>query len=123
MTATNLSESDFAAELAKRLPWATDAQVKKFIKAFKEEVTECVNAGYKVSLSGLLSIEPIAKPGRKKGTVVRNPFDGSEKTLRADEPPKFAVKVKRSPSIAKGFPSIKTNDGKQLYMDLTGKRL
>ena len=121
MGAVRLSEGDFIHEVQKRVPELTEGQVRKVVTALKAEVIDCVTNGYTVPLTGLVTFEPTAKPGRKKGTVVRNPFDGTEKTLRADEPPVFGAKVKRSPSIKGKFPSIKSADGKALYKALTGK--
>lgn len=121
--AVKLSEGDFVAEICKRVPELSERQVRKVVTALKEEVIDCLTNGYTVPLTGLVTFEPTAKPGRKKGTVVRNPFDGTEKTLRADEPPVFGAKIKRSPSIKSKFPAIKSADGKALYKALTGKNV
>ena len=115
-----LSESDFIEEVATRSgqPRST---VRDVVKALKVEAIDCLANGYKVSLSGLLTLEPQAKPGRKKGTVVRNPFDGSERTLRSDEPDKFKVKAKASSAIVKSFPGVKSKDGQALLAQLAKK--
>lgn len=100
----------------------TKAQTKTVIKALKEEIAFCLANGYKVSFSGLLTITPSAKKGRKKGTKVRNPFDGTVKTLRSDEPDKFVVKAKVSRSVLDYFPEPGTSDGDQLVKQLMPKR-
>ena len=89
--------------------------VREVVKALKAEIVESVASGHKVTLSGLCKFTPSVKAGRKKGTVVRNPFDGSEKTLRADEPDKFVVKVGRSSALANAFPSLRSAAGKALH--------
>ena len=120
--ATPLSESDLIEEIVNNRLGSADvskAQVKHIIKALKEEIADCLQSGYKVTLSGLLTIVPSSKPGRKKGTVVRNPFDGTTKTLRSDEPDKFKVKARVSASVVNGFPSAKSADGQALLKQLT----
>lgn len=118
--ATALSESEFVSEIANRLGDEVPAAVvKKVVKALKEEAVDCLANGYKVTLTSFLTMTPTAVKGRKKGTKVRNPFDGTEKTLRSDEPDKFRVKAKASTVIAKQFPSIKSADGQALHKQLT----
>jgi nucleoid DNA-binding protein len=118
--AISLSESEFIEETAKRLNGSfTTGQVKQVVSALKEELVDCVTQGYKVTLQGIVSFEPVVKAGRAKGTVVRNPFDGTSKKLRSAEPDKFVLKVKRSPAVSKRFPTIKSASGKALYERLT----
>lgn len=113
-----LSEAGFIEEITTRSGLQRSV-VKQVVKALKEEATDCLANGYKVTLSGFLTLTPEAKAGRKKGTVVRNPFDGSEKKLKADEPDKFKVKAKASPAIvANSFPSVKSKDGQELLKQL-----
>lgn len=116
-----LSEAEFVEEIAGRLDGAVSkGQVKQVVKALKEEAIDCLANGYKVTLTGFLTLTPTAKAGRKKGTVVRNPFDGSTKTLRSDEPDKFKVKAKASAAIVnKHFPSVKSGAGVDLLKQLT----
>lgn len=122
MPAQVLTYSEFKGEVAKRLGDSVPAsQVNKVLAAFTEEVADCLVNGYKVSIPGLFSIEPLVKAGRKKGTVVRNPFDQTEKTLRADEPDKFAVKIKKSSALIKKFPTLKTAAGRELHASLSAK--
>jgi nucleoid DNA-binding protein len=106
-----LSEAELIDETLKRLEGVSRAQVRDVVKALKAEIADCLSSGYKVSLTGLLTLTPSAKPGRKKGTKVRNPFDGTEKTLRSDEPDKFRIKAKVSSTIANAFPSTRSKDG------------
>jgi nucleoid DNA-binding protein len=112
-----LSEAGFVEEVTNRAGLSR-AVVKQVVKALKEEAADCLSNGYKVQLSGLVTLEPQAKAGRKKGTVVRNPFDGTEKKLKSDESDKFKVKAKASPSIAKTFPSVKSKQGQELLKQL-----
>lgn len=120
--ATPLTEAQFVEEVVTRIENGdvalSKAQVKAVVKAFKEEIVDCLANGYKVSLSGLLTLTPVAKPGRKKGTVVRNPFDGSTKTLRADESDKFKVRPKVSTAVLGAFPSAKSTAGQGLLKQL-----
>lgn len=116
--ATPLTEGELIEETLKRVDGLSKAQVRAVVKALKEEIADCVQNGYKVSLTGLLTITPRSKPGRKKGTKVRNPFDGTEKTLRSDEPDKFVVKAKMSSTVASGFPSVKSQAGAALVKQL-----
>ena len=112
-----LSEAELIDETTARAGMAR-SEVRKVVKALKEEIADCLTNGYKVSLTGLVTFEPQAKPGRKKGTVVRNPFDGSEKKLKSDEPDKFKVKARASGTIANGFPSVKSKAGQELLKQL-----
>lgn len=117
--ATPLTEAQFIEEVTTRLDGeVTKAQVRAVVKAIKDEAIDCLANGYKVTLSGLLTLTPTAKPGRKKGTVVRNPFDGSTKTLRADEQDKFKVKAKVSGSVVTAFPGVRSANGQALVKQL-----
>jgi len=127
-----LSESEFIEEALKRMDGRlpadfagmSDAAKTKVMRAaltaFKEELVDCVTQGYKVNLTGVASFEPVVKLGRPKGTVVTNPFkpDAKPKTLNADEPDKFAVKIGKSSAFTAAFPSLKSADGKELYAKL-----
>jgi hypothetical protein len=94
--------------------------VSKVLSALVTEIQDCLVIGYSVSIPGLLKAEPVVKAGRKKGTVIRNPFDmnAPERKLRADEPDKFAVKLSKSSALAAKFPSLKTKAGKDLHAEL-----
>ena len=118
-----LNESDLVHEIGLRLPGTPESQIRKFLTAFKDEVTDCIISGYKVNLTGLCSFEPVVKAGRKKGTQIRNPFKPDEppKTLRADEPDKFMVKIKKSPSLTAKFPTVRSGAGQDLHEQLAGK--
>jgi nucleoid DNA-binding protein len=116
--AVPLSEAELIEETVKRLPGFTKNQVRQVVTALKEEIVDCVTQGYKVGLSGIVAFEPTVKAGRKKGTVVHNPFDGTSKTLRADEPDKFVLKVRRSTAIGKKFPTLRTAAGRELHEQL-----
>jgi nucleoid DNA-binding protein len=119
-----LTEAEFIVELGKRLEASgtllSAADLRAVVKGLKAEAIDCLANGYKVTLSGFATFVPVAKAGRKKGTVVRNPFDGSTRTLRADEPDKFRVKARASGSIvSKHFPTARTQQGKDLLAQLT----
>lgn len=94
--------------------------VRAVVRALKEEIVDCVIQGYSINLTGLAAFEPVVKAGRKKGTIVRNPFDpdAKPKTLKADEPDKFALKVKKSASVGAKFPSLRSTDGQSLHEQL-----
>ena len=114
-----LTESELIGEVANRIGNGfSKKDVSDVVKALKAEITECIQLGHKVSLGGLVIFTPVAKAGRKKGTVVRNPFDGTERTLRSDEPDKFAVKARVSAGVKNGFPSSRTAQGQQLIKQL-----
>ena len=113
-----LTEAELIEETAKRLPGLTSNQVRSVFKALKDEIVDCVTSGYKINLVGIASFEPTVKAGRKKGTVVNNPFDGTSKTLRADEPDKFVLKVKKSGALTAKFPTMRTKDGQALHAQL-----
>jgi nucleoid DNA-binding protein len=118
-----LTESELIGETATRVGNGfSKKDVADVVKALKAEIIECIQLGHKVSLGGLVIFTPVAKAGRKKGAVVRNPFDGTSKTLRADEPDKFAVKARVSPAIKAGFPTSRTKEGKALLAQLTPVR-
>jgi hypothetical protein len=86
-----------------------------------EEAHDCLANGYVVTIPGLVKLTPAVKAGRKKGTTVRNPFAGTEKKLRADEPDKFVLRVSKSSAIIKKFPKITTTRGKELHSLLADK--
>lgn len=101
-------------------PGDRETILRAALTAIKDEIVDCVVQGYKVNLTGLASFEGVVKPGRPKGTVIRNPFDpdAKEKKLKADEPDKFAVKVSKSSAITGKFPTLKSKDGQELHAKL-----
>lgn len=115
-----LSEAELIEETLKRLDSeeVSKAQLRAVVKALKAEIVDCLTTGYKISLTGLVTLTPVAKPGRKKGTKVRNPFDNTEKTLRADEPDKFKIKAKVSSAVVNAFPSARSKGGQELLAQL-----
>lgn len=122
MAAQPLTFAEFKAEVEKRLDGAVSkADIARVFNAFVEEAQDCLVNGYVVSVPGLFKATPVVKAGRKKGTVVRNPFEGTEKTLRADEPDKFVVRLSKSSALLGKFPSVKTAAGKDLHATLTAK--
>lgn len=124
MPADALTIADVKQEMIdNRLDGVSRKVVNDVVKALVEEVHDCLANGYKVTIPGLGTYEPVLKAGRKKGTVVRNPFNGTEKTLRSDEPDKFVVKVKKPQGIANrvGFPSLKSKNGQELAKRLKPK--
>ena len=122
MPAQTLSAAEFKEEVGKRLGGTVSkADINKVFSALVEEAHDCLINGYIVSIPGLVKLTPVVKAGRKKGTVVRNPFEGTEKTLKADEPDKFAVRVSKSSAISKKFPTLRTSAGKELHSKLAAK--
>jgi nucleoid DNA-binding protein len=117
-----LTAAEFKEEVAKRLgDDISKATVNKVFAALVEEAHDCLVNGYVVTIPGLVKLTPAVKPGRKKGTVVKNPFAGTEKKLKADEPDKFVLRVSKSSSILKKFPKITTARGKELHGLLADK--
>lgn len=103
---------------------ANDGQKTKIVRAvltaLKEEIVASVVQGYSVNLTGLVKFEPVVKAGRKKGTVITNPFkpDEKPKVLKADEPDKFALKIGKSSAVGAQFPTLKTKAGQELHAQL-----
>ena len=114
--ATPLTASEFASEVLNRLDGAgySRSDVKRIMDAIAEEAQDCIANGYSVPLLSLVKIEPVVKKGRKKGTVVRNPFDGTTKTLRSDESDSVKVKAKPLGKLKNALPSPKSKAGKEL---------
>jgi nucleoid DNA-binding protein len=124
MPAQTLTFAEFKDEVAKRLNGdISKADIGKVLNAFVAEAHDCLTLGYVVTVPGLFKATPVVKAGRKKGTVVRNPFkpDAPEKKLRADEPDKFTVKLSKSSAISGKFPALKSSQGQALYATLTAK--
>jgi nucleoid DNA-binding protein len=108
--------------LLDRVDGVSKAQVNHVLKELVEEVHDYLTSGYAVNIPGLGTWTPQVKPGRKKGDVVRNPFDGTERKLTKDEPDKFVVKVKKPSGIAERvFPSMKSKAGQELATQLSKK--
>lgn len=121
-----MTESQLVDELCKRLgvdeeSKITRTDVRKFIKAFKEEVTECLVMGYKVSLSGLVRFEPRYVPEKPKGVLVRNPATGESAPRAKAVPASFKAKAFASSTIKRQFPTIRSAAGKTLANKLGAK--
>lgn len=116
----SLSESDLAGLVATRVGNGfSKTDVSNVIKAIKAEISECMQQGYKVSLTGLVIFTPGVRAGKKKGQEVRNPATGETKTLTADQPPKFKVRATVSQPVIRGFPTLRSKAGQELLKQLT----
>lgn len=122
MASQPLTQAAFIDEVVARVDGISKSDVKRVIGAVVEELGDCISNGYKVNLGGIAIFEPRAKKGRKKGTKVRNPFDGTTKTLRADEPDKVTVKVRVGAALKNALPGPKTKDGQALVKQLLKPR-
>lgn len=115
MPAMQLSFADFKKEIHKRIGGTVShADINEVMAAFVDEAQECLSIGYSVTIPGIGKLRPTVKAGRKKGAVVRNPFNGEERKLTANESDKFVVKFTRSTKLNGIFPDSKTSAGKQL---------
>jgi nucleoid DNA-binding protein len=116
-----LSEAELVDEIVTRLSDEekfTKANVREVVKALKAEVADCLQNGYKVTLTGLVIFTPKVKNGKKKGAKVRNPSDGSETIIKKDQPDEFSARASVSKSVKEGFPSLKSNAGQELHKRL-----
>lgn len=80
-------------------------------------VQEELTAGNEVRIPGFVSFQYKVRAGKKKGTVVRNPFDGSERKLDAAIPPKIVVRPRVSTAIRNAAPSPRTAAGKAIMAE------
>lgn len=94
------------------------AIVKIVLVALKEEIVVSITTGYKVGLTGLCSFVPKLVPGKKAGTVIRNPSTGETSTVKRDEPDTLGYRVGKSAAVTGAFPSLRTNAGKELLEQL-----
>lgn len=123
MAAKLLSFAEFKHEVYNRIGGeVSKADIAKILAATAEELGDCLANGYKVNMSGIANFTPRVKAGRKKGTVVRNPFDGTTKTLRADEPDKVSIGVRCPAPLKNAMPSPKTAAGQALVKQLKRKK-
>lgn len=125
MAAEPLSHADFIEEVTSRLDGElSKAQVRSCVKAVSEELADCLANGYKVNVSGIGIFEPRAKKGRKKGTLIRNPFDpdAKPKKVAKDEPDKVTIKVRAGAGLKNALPDPKKADGVALAKKLLKKK-
>jgi len=73
--------------------------------------------GNEVKIPGFVSFQYRVRPGKKKGTVVRNPFDGTERKLDAAQPAKILVRPRVSTAIRNAAPSPRTAAGKAIMAE------
>lgn len=118
-----LTQAQFNDEVLGRLEKdgqeISKSQYSRVLAAICDEAADCLANGYSISIGGLVKLEPRAKAGRKKGTVVRNPFDGSEKKLRADEPDKITIKARPLAKAKAQLPTPNSKAGKELVKALS----
>ena len=103
MAAQPLTATEFIEGIAEQLDGEySKSDVKKVLGAVAAELQDCLSNGYKVNISGIGRFEPRAKAGRKKGDLIRNPFDpdAPPKTVTADEMGTIAPKLCRRPLSA-----------------------
>lgn len=123
MAAEALTHAAFIEEVVSRLDGdVSKADIKRVVAAVGEELGDCLANGYKVSIAGIGIFEPRAKKGRKKGTMVRNPFDGTEKKVKADEPDKVTIKARPAGALKNALPDPAKADGVALAKKLLKKK-
>ncbi|MDX6467956.1 MAG: Bacterial DNA-binding protein [Gaiellaceae bacterium] len=124
MAAQALTATEFVEGIAEQLDGEySKADVKKVLGAVAAELQDCLASGYKVNISGIGRFEPRAKAGRKKGDLIRNPFDpeAPPKKVTADEPTKVVVKAFPAAALKNGMPGPKTKKGQDLAKTLLAK--
>jgi nucleoid DNA-binding protein len=125
MAAQPLTASQFVEDIANRLDGEySKTDVRKVLGAVAEELQGALAEGYKVSIAGVGRFEPRAKAGRKKGDLIRNPFDpdAPPKKVTADEPTKVVVKAFPAAALKNGMPGPKTKKGQELANTLLSKK-
>jgi nucleoid DNA-binding protein len=124
MAAQALTATEFIDGIANQLDGAySKADIKKVLGAVADELQECLANGYKVNIAGVGRFEPRAKAGRKKGDLIRNPFDpdAPPKQVTADEPTKVVVKAFPAAALKNGMPNPATKKGEDLATTLLSK--
>jgi len=124
MAAKAMTATEFIDDVAAQLDGAySKADIKKVLGAVAETLQNSLAEGYKVNLAGVGRFEPRAKAGRKKGDLIRNPFDpdAPPKEVTADEPTKVVVKAFPAAALKNGMPSASSQKGKDLATQLLKK--
>lgn len=121
MAAEPLTHGEFLNELSEHpaLEHLSKSDIKLVLAEAAAELGDCLANGYKVNIPGFGNYKPVAKKGRKKGTLVRNPFDGSERKLLATEPDKIGVKIGANAKLKAHLPEPGTTNAKSLVKKLT----
>jgi nucleoid DNA-binding protein len=124
MAAQPLTATEFIDGIAEQLDGEySKSDVKKVLVAVAAELQDSLANGYKVNITGIGRFEPRAKAGRKKGDLIRNPFDpdAPPKKVTADEPTKVVVKAFPAAALKNGMPGAKTKKGQDLAAALLKK--
>ena len=124
MAAKAMTATEFIDDVATQLDGAySKSDIKKVLGAVAETLQNSLAEGYKVNLAGVGRFEPRAKAGRKKGDLIRNPFDpdAPPKEVTADEPTKVVVKAFPAASLKNGMPGAETAQGQALANTLLAK--
>jgi nucleoid DNA-binding protein len=124
MAAKPLTATEFIADVAAELDGEySKADIKKVLGAVAVTLQDCLAEGYKVNLTGVGRFEPRAKAGRKKGDLIRNPFDpeAPPKKVTTDEPTKVVVKAFPAAALKNSLPGPRTKKGKELAATLLAK--
>ena len=124
MAAKPLTATEFIDDVATQLDGAySKADIKKVIGAVADTLQNSLADGYKVNLAGVGRFEPRAKAGRKKGDLIRNPFDpdAPPKQVMADEPTKVVVKAFPAAALKNGMPNPTSAKGQELAKQLLAK--
>ncbi|SRR6267154_6459606 len=124
MAAQALTATEFIEGIANQLDGEySKADIKKLLVAVADELQDCLANGYKVNIAGIGRFEPRAKAGRKKGDLIRNPFDpdAPPKKVTADEPTKVVVKAFPAAALKNGMPTPASKAGQDLAKTLLAK--
>lgn len=122
MSALKQTLGDFKAGVVDKVAASgrelSKADINGVIDAIVAQAQEDLSTGYEVPLFGLVKIVPTAKKGRKKGTEVRNPFDGSTRKLAATEPDSIRLKAKPMAAAKSALPEPGSGPAKSLVKTL-----
>ena len=124
MAAQALTATEFIDGIANQLDGEySKADIKKVLGAAAGELQDRLASGYKVNIAGIGRFEPRAKAGRKKGDLIRNPFDpdAPPKQVTADEPTKVVVKAFPAAALKNGMPNPTSAKGQDLARKLLAK--
>jgi nucleoid DNA-binding protein len=93
---------------------APRADIKAVIDTFFETIAERLSEGEEVTLSGYISLKYGYRPGKKKGAIVRNPFDGTTRKLDAATPAKITIKARPLAKLKAAVPSATSREGRAI---------
>jgi nucleoid DNA-binding protein len=108
-----VTTTDIIRGIADELEWPQQ-DVKIVINEFFNQIELALGDGEPIRLTGYLAINHGYRAGKKKGDLVRNPFNGTTRKLEAGTPGKITIRARPLKKLKDAAPVLNSKVGRSI---------